>query len=92
MNRKGCGSHNCVIQSPLGIGTNGPCICRDWKLRAEITHLQAENERLREAIAEIKEIYTGMDGFIAETAPEAYLQRILRQIFEVSAKAINKEL
>ncbi len=39
-------------------------------------------KELKQKIYNAKEIYTGMDGFNPMTAPEAYLQRILRQMYE----------
>ena len=42
---------------------------------------EAERDELREALEEIREIYAGMDGFIPETAPEGYLQRIIEKMW-----------
>jgi len=39
-------------------------------------------QELLNKIHEAKEIYTGADAFIARTAPEAYQQRLLRQMYE----------
>lgn len=57
----GCSSHSCVVKPPVGMGTNGPCRCADYKgqrlilvLRNRITELEAENARLREENAELK--------------------------------------
>jgi len=47
-----------------------------------IAELREENTKLKERIHEACEVYTGMDGFIPETAPEAYQRRILRQMYE----------
>ena len=41
---------------------------------------------LEARIHEAKEIYTGMEGFIPETAPEAYQKRALDQIWDVLTK------
>lgn len=47
----------------------------------KVNTLEAENAALRARIHEASEIYTGMDGFVPETAPEAYQQKILQQMF-----------
>ena len=40
---------------------------------------------------EIIEIYAGMEGFVPETAPEAYQERIIKQMYDC-AKKTNDEL
>lgn len=30
----GCGSHECLVERPKGMGTNSGCNCPAWKLRA----------------------------------------------------------
>jgi len=60
-------------------------------LKDKIAKLEAENQRLRDAHREIIEIYAGMEGgFIPETAPEAYCQRIISQMYEVSRLALKE--
>lgn len=66
------------------------------KLRAEVAALNqpvklsewqelvAERDRLRDRIDAVREIYAGMEGFIAQTAPEGYLQRIVKQMYEAA--------
>ena len=44
---------------------------------------------LKEAHQEIIEIYAGMDDFIAETAPEGYQQRIIKQMKDVSIDVLK---
>lgn len=56
-----------------------------------ITKLEAENQRLREALREAYEIYAGMDGFIPETAPEAYQATIISNMVGVIQKALEDE-
>ena len=46
-------------------------------------------DNLLQALEEIREIYAGMDGFIPETAPEAYQQTKLKQMYEVACEAIR---
>ena len=48
--------------------------------------LKSEYDKLKFFLNEIKEIYIGMDGFSPETAPEAYLQFILNQIYDLAIK------
>lgn len=45
-------------------------------------------QRYRDALEEIREIYADMDGFIPETAPEGYQQRIIKQMWEVTKQAL----
>jgi uncharacterized protein (UPF0335 family) len=52
------------------------------ELMVENAELRHRIEELEAMIHEAKEIYTGMDGFIPETAPEGYQQRIMRQLYE----------
>jgi len=52
----------------------------DWD--EEIVLLAVDYLRILDKTHEAKEIYTGMDGFVSETAPEAYQQRILKKMFE----------
>lgn len=47
--------------------------------------------RERKALQEIIEIYAGMDGFVAETAPEAYQERIIEQMYSVASDALKLE-
>jgi hypothetical protein len=47
-------------------------------------------EILKEALEEIQEIYAGMDGFVPETAPEGYQQRIIRKMYEAAQQALKQ--
>lgn len=60
------------------------------KANDEIINLDKANTSLVKALKEVTEIYAGMDGFISETAPEGYQQYIIRQMYEVSKKALIK--
>ncbi len=52
--------------------------------------LEAENDRLRKALAEIREIYAGSEGIpVAETAAEAYVVRLLEQMYTAAATALD---
>ena len=57
--------------------------------RADSEALNIENKRYREALEEIVEIYAGMEGFIAETAPEGYQQRIIEQMYNAAKAALG---
>lgn len=48
----------------------------------ENIELRAKLEKAEKAIHEAKEVYVGMDGFVPETAPEGYQQRILREMYK----------
>ena len=54
--------------------------------RQESRKDQDKLKELEKQLNEIKEIYLGMDGFNPETAPEAYLQFILNQIYDLAIK------
>ena len=54
------------------------------QMAAQIIRLQKDNERLRARIDAVREIYAGMEGFIAQTAPEGYLQRIVKQMYDAA--------
>ncbi len=41
------------------------------------------------SLEEIREIYAGMDGFVAETAPEAYQQKIIMDMYRCAIKGIK---
>lgn len=46
-------------------------------------------EVLVKALEEIREIYVGSEGFIAETAAEAYLQQEFRKQYDVAVEALT---
>ena len=43
---------------------------------------------LAEALEEIREIYAGSEGFVAQTAPEAYQKRLLQKMCDRACKAV----
>lgn len=58
----------------------------------QIARQQQTIDRLRAALAEIREIYAGMEGpIIPETAPEAYLQRIIESMWKAAREALLQE-
>ncbi len=58
----------------------------EYELAKELIALIQSNQdiRYRKALEEIREIYAGMDGFITETAPEAYQEMIIRKMYKCS--------
>jgi len=74
-------------QCPHIVGASTCEIC----MEEEIVRLEAENARLRDAAREAYEVYAGSDGFIPETAPEAYQQRLLAQIAAILGEAMKQE-
>jgi len=63
MSQTGCSSNGCIVEKPIGMGTNGQCTCPVWKLHKKITMLQTQNERLDrelfEAKARVRELEQG---------------------------------
>ena len=45
--------------------------------------------RMQQALEEIREIYAGMDGFIPETCPEGYQQRIIKQMYGAAVEGLK---
>ena len=41
-------------------------------------------QELERRLAAVVEIYAGMDGFVAETAPEAYQARIINEMYKAA--------
>lgn len=68
-------------------GATKEAAIKAWNTRAQA---QPDAELVeRKALREIIEIYAGMDGFIPETAPEGYQQRIIKQMFDIANAAIS---
>ncbi len=65
----------------------------EYELTKElITLIQSKQDsRYRKALEEIREIYAGMDGFITETAPEAYQEMIIRKMYKCSMNALASD-
>ena len=49
-------------------------------LSRRIAELEQQLAELQKRIHEAQEVYAGMDGFIPETAPEAYCLRIIDEM------------
>ena len=61
--------------------------CKESKLipqEGTIAQQAAVIERLEAQLHEVREIYTGSDGFIPETAPEAYCLRVMEQMYQAA--------
>ena len=52
--------------------------------------LQAEIERLREALREVFEEWAGSEGFIPETAPEGYLLHLTKRMADIARAALGE--
>ena len=65
-----------------------------WNTRAEaadrIEQLEAEVERLREALREVFEEWAGSEGFIPETAPEGYLLQLTKRMTDIARAALGE--
>lgn len=47
-------------------------------------------DKLLTALEEIREVYAGSEGFIPETAPEAYIQKLFREKYDIAVKALSE--
>ncbi len=56
---------------------------------SKMSDLAQENETMSRALHEIKEIWTGSEGFIPETCAEAYLEELCKKMFSEAAKALR---
>jgi hypothetical protein len=59
-------------------------------VESEIRKIERELAAAQARLHEIAEIYTGSEGFIPNTAPEDYQQRLLKQMYEVAARKEEK--
>jgi hypothetical protein len=48
-----------------------------------------EEEVLRAAMRDIYEVWAGSEGFIPETAPEAYQQQLIEQMRDIAAEYLT---
>lgn len=55
----------------------------------ELQSMIEKVETYHNALSEIREIYAGMDGFIPETAPESYQQRVIKQMYGIAVGALK---
>jgi hypothetical protein len=52
---------------------------------------QEREAKLEAALREIYEVHAGSEGFIPETAPEAYQERLIKQIAEVASRHMTSK-
>ena len=60
------------------------------KAADRIAELEADNARLREAVREVFEEWAGSEGFIPETAPEAYLLQLTKRMADIARAALQE--
>ena len=48
MTLTGCNDHSCIVQKPLGRGTNSGCRCPKWKAEMRIKQLSTALRRIME--------------------------------------------
>lgn len=59
-------------------------------LAARVKVLEAENERLRDALKEVFEAWAGSEGFIPETAPEGYLLYLTKRMAHIAREGLGE--
>ena len=52
--------------------------------------VEKRNRKLSSALVEVREVWAGSDGLVPETCPEAYLQRIVIQCYDIAVEALKK--
>ena len=55
----------------------------------KIIALEAENEKLKAALAEIREVWAGSEGGEPVTCQEAYFKRLAKQCYEIAVGALK---
>jgi len=78
----------------------GTCIAeleqevKKWKL--EVTkwqdinsYIESENEDLKTALSEVREVWAGSDGGEPVTCQEAYFNRLVHQCYQIAVKALG---
>jgi len=62
-----------------------------WDAEPVLLRAISSRDKYKSALEGVREIYTGMDGFIPKTAREAYQKQILEQIWDVVKEALSTE-
>lgn len=75
------------IRTALADAGHPPCNDNGNLISNALNELIQENDELRSRNHEAREIYTGMEGFVPETAPEGYCLRIIEQMYSALAAA-----
>ena len=70
------------IRATLTDAGHPPCNDNGNLISNALNELIQENDELRSRNHEAREIYTGMEGFVPETAPEGYCLRIIEQMYK----------
>ena len=70
-------------------------VCEHGQLRRQCPHCEnIESDKrisaLESALSEIREVWAGSDGFIPETCPEGYLQKLCKQQYEIACEALKE--
>lgn len=79
-----------VTQGPLafagGVTSAEGRASRDNHTQGDIAILWAADriKALESRLKSVQEVYAGMEGFVCETAPEAYQNRIIEQMYKAS--------
>jgi len=63
------------------------------ELEAELNQCLSVHAKLEHALSEIREVYAGSEGINFEplTAPEGYLQRLIKQCYQIAVDALKQE-
>lgn len=56
----------------------------------KMSDLAYENERLRESLAEIRDVWAGLEGLSSDLSNEIYLFSRLRETFQLACEAIER--
>lgn len=56
----------------------------------KVNYFDQRERELLTSLAEIREVYAGMDGFVPETCPEGYQQTLLKRMYDIAAEAEAK--
>jgi len=86
--RKKMGEYN-MLQCYRNKGHNGECVYGLENKDATIARLEKREGKLARALAEIREVYAGMEGFVPETCPEGYQQRLLKRMYDIAVEALK---
>ena len=62
----------------------------DSQDREDVRRMKEDVRRMKTALEEIREAYAGMDGFIPETCPEGYQQRIIKQMYGAAVEGLKE--
>ena len=71
------------------ITDNSQVVINQAKQIEELEQALAEQVAFNEGFREIYEVWAGSDAFIAETAPEAYQQRLIHKMRDIAARYLN---